>query len=502
MNSSMIRYLLGNVLKIEGALLLLPCTVSVCYREKVGLIYLSVAALCLLLGVGMTVKKPEDTVFYLKEGCVTTALSWIFMSIFGALPFWLSGEIPSLTDALFETVSGFTTTGASILEDVEALSYTALFWRSFTHWIGGMGVLVFLLAIISLSGGSHMNLLRAESPGPSVGKLVPKMKHTARILYLIYLGMTLMEVVLLLAGKMPLFDALTTGFGTAGTGGFGVKADSIGGYSPYIQWVVTVFMIAFGVNFNAYYFMLFHNVKKALHMREVHCYLGIIAAAVGILLVDTVKIYGSFSAALRHSAFQVSSIITTTGFSTADFDRWSQTSKTVLVLLMFIGACAGSTGGGIKVSRFIILIKTVLKELNAYIHPRSIKKITYDDRPIEHEVMRSTNVYFITFVVLFSVSVLLISFEGGDLTTNFTAVAATINNIGPGLNLVGPSENFKFFSPLSKYVLIFDMLAGRLELFPLLILFHPAVWKEMYAHRSALKKLKKTKAKQKWKDGK
>lgn len=494
MNSSMIRYLLGSVLKIEGALLFLPCLVSLCYQEKVGFFYVSVAVFCLLLGFVMTLKKPEDTVFYLKEGCVTTALSWIFMSFFGALPFWLSGEIPSLTDALFETVSGFTTTGASILTDVEALSYTALFWRSFTHWIGGMGVLVFLLAIISLSGGSHINLLRAESPGPSVGKLVPKMKHTARILYLIYLGMTLIEIVLLLVGKMSLFDALTTSFGTAGTGGFGIKADSMGGYSPYIQWVVTIFMIAFGVNFNAYYFILFHNAKKAFRMEEVRYYLGIIVAAIGILLVDTVKIYGSFSVALRHSAFQVGSIITTTGFSTVDFDLWSQTSKTVLVLLMFIGACAGSTGGGIKVSRFIILIKTILKELNSYIHPRSIKKITYDDRPIEHEVMRSTNVYFMTFVVLFTASVLIISLEDWDLTTNFTAVAATINNIGPGLELVGPSRNFSFFSPLSKYVLIFDMLAGRLELFPLLILFHPAIWKELYAHKSAVRKLKKKKA--------
>lgn len=494
MNSSIIRYILGSVLKIEGVLLLLPCIVAVCYREKVGFVYLLVAAACLVLGLAMTFRKPKDTVYYLKEGCVATALSWIFLSFFGALPFWISGEIASLTDALFETVSGFTTTGASILADVEALSYTALFWRSFTHWIGGMGVLVFLLAIISMSGGSQVNLLRAESPGPSVGKLVPKMKHTARILYLIYLGLTAIEVILLLAGRMPLFDALTTSFGTAGTGGFGIKADSIGGYSPYLQWVVTFFMIAFGVNFNAYYFILFHNAKKALHMEEVRCYLAIIAGAVGILLLDTVKIYGNFPDAMRHSAFQVASIMTTTGFSTGDFDLWSQTSKTVLVMLMFVGACAGSTGGGIKVSRFIILIKTIGKELNSYIHPRSIKKITYDDRPLEHEVMRSTNVYFITFVIIFTMSVLLVSVEGWDMTTNFTSVAATINNIGPGLELVGPSRNFAFFSPMSKYVLMFDMLAGRLELFPLLILFHPAIWKDMYAHKSALKRLKRKRA--------
>lgn len=494
MNSSIIRYILGSVLKIEGVLLLLPCIVAVCYREKVGFVYLLVAAACLVLGLAMTFRKPKDTVYYLKEGCVATAFSWILLSFFGALPFWISGEIASLTDALFETVSGFTTTGASILDNVEVLSHTALFWRSFTHWIGGMGVLVFLLAIISMSGGSQVNLLRAESPGPSVGKLVPKMKYTARILYLIYLGLTATEVILLLAGRMPLFDALTTSFGTAGTGGFGIKADSIGGYSPYLQWVVTFFMIAFGVNFNAYYFILFHNAKKALHMEEVRCYLAIIAGAVGILLLDTVNIYGNFSDAMRHSAFQVASIMTTTGFSTGDFDLWSQTSKTVLVMLMFVGACAGSTGGGIKVSRFIILIKTIGKELNSYIHPRSIKKITYDDRPLEHEVMRSTNVYFITFVIIFAMSVLLVSVEGWDMTTNFTSVAATINNIGPGLELVGPSRNFAFFSPMSKYVLMFDMLAGRLELFPLLILFHPAIWKDMYAHKSALKRLKRKRA--------
>lgn len=490
MNSSIIRYILGSVLKVEAALLLLPCIVSLCYQEKSGLSYLLVAAICLAIGFAMTFKKPEDMVFYVKEGCVTTALCWIFMSFFGALPFWISGEIPSLTDALFETISGFTTTGASILEDVEALSYTALFWRSFTHWIGGMGVLVFLLAVSSLSGGSRMNLMKAESPGPSVEKLVPKVKHTARILYLIYLGMTIVEVALLLFGGMSLFDSLAHSFGTAGTGGFGIKADSLGSYSPYEQWVITIFMIAFGVNFNAYYFILLGSLKKAFRMEEVRCYLGIIAAAISVLLVDTLKIYGNIVDALRHSAFQVGSIITTTGYSTADFDLWSPTSKAVLVLLMFIGACAGSTGGGIKVSRFILLVKTIVKELNSYIHPRSIKKLTFDERPIDHEVMRSTNVYFITFMLIFTGSVLIVSFEGWDLVTNFTAVIATLNNIGPGLELVGPSRNFGFLSPLSKYVLMFDMLAGRLELFPLLILFHPAVWTEMYAHRSAVRRLK------------
>ena len=480
MNRSIIRYILGNVLKIEAVLFLLPCLTAVIYRESVGYYYLFTAALSFLLGYAMTFKKPESYVFYLKEGCVSTSLSWIFLSFFGAFPFWISREIPSLTDALFETISGFTTTGASILSDVEALSRTALMWRSFTHWIGGMGVLVFLLAIIPMSGGSHINLMRAESPGPSVGKLVPKIRHTARILYIIYFGLTVIEIVLLLVGDMPFFDALTTSFGTAGTGGFGIKNDSLTSYSPYIQWVVTVFMIMFGVNFNAYYFILFHNIKKAFAMEEVRYYLAIIGAAIAIISIETFSCFGNMFDTLTHVSFQVGSIITTTGFSTVDFNLWPQASKAVLVLLMFIGACAGSTGGGIKVSRLVILIKTLGKELTSYIHPKSIHKIKMDGKPIEHEVLRSTNVYFITFMIIFSASVLAISFEGKDLITNFTAVAATINNIGPGLELVGPTQNFGLFTPFSKYVLMFDMLAGRLELFPLLILFHPAIWKDAF----------------------
>ncbi len=419
----------------------------------------------------------------MKEGCVATTLSWVALSFFGCLPFWFSGEIPSFTDALFETISGFTTTGASILSDVEALSHAALLWRSFTHWIGGMGVLVFLLAIIPMSGGSHINLMRAESPGPSVGKLVPKMKSSARILYAIYLGMTVLELILLLAGKMPFFDALCTSFGTAGTGGFGIKNDSIGGYSPYLQWVITVFMILFGVNFNAYYFILFRQVKRALRMEEVRYYFIVIFASAAVIFIGLLQNAMNIADALRHSAFQVASIITTTGFSTADFDLWSQTSKTVLVFLMFIGACAGSTGGGIKVSRIVILLKTIKKELNSYLHPKSIQKINFEGKPVEHEVVRAVNVYFITFVVLFSASVFLVSLEGKDLITNFTAVAATINNIGPGLALVGPTQNFGLFHVFTKYVLMFDMLAGRLELFPLLILFHPGILREFVSRK-------------------
>ncbi|MDD6573229.1 MAG: TrkH family potassium uptake protein [Thermoflexaceae bacterium] len=488
MNSSIIRYILGQVLKIEAILMLLPCLVALIYQEKSGFAFLITLVICGVLGLAMTHKKPQSFVFYLKEGCIATSLSWIFLSIFGCLPFIFSGEIPSFTDALFETISGFTTTGASILSDVESLSYCMLFWRSFTHWIGGMGVLVFLLAIIPLTGGSHINLMRAESPGPSVGKLVPKVRYTARILYIIYIGITVLEILLLLLGRMPVFDAITTSFGTVGTGGFGTKNDSLAGYSAYIQWVVTIFMILSGVNFNAYYLILFRRWKKAFNMEEVKYYFLIIAAATSIILINIHNSALGFFDALRHAAFQVASIITTTGFATMDFDLWSSSAKTILVLLMFIGACAGSTGGGIKVSRFVVAVKTIIKELNSYIHPKSIQKVKIDGKPVDHEVIRSINVYFMTFFILFSASVFLVALEGKDLTTNFTAVAATINNIGPGLELVGPTQNFGGFSTFSKYVLMFDMLAGRLELFPLLILFHPVIWKDLMAQR----KLKKS----------
>lgn len=482
MNRAIIRYILGNVLVIEGALMLLPCIVALIYEESQGVHFLLVAILSGIVGLGMTSKKPRNQVFYLKEGCIITALSWIALSITGSIPFVLTGEIPVFTDALFETISGFTTTGASILIDVEALSYTSLFWRSFTHWIGGMGVLVFLMAIVPMSGGSNINLMKAESPGPSVGKLVPKMKYTARILYLIYFALTVLQIIFLVAGKMPLFDAVTTAFGTAGTGGFGIKGDSIAGYSPYLQWVVTIFMILFGINFNAYYLILFRQFRKAFTMEEVRAYLFIILAAIAVICMELVHGSMELFEALRHAAFQVASIITTTGFATVDFNQWTALSRTILVLLMFIGACAGSTGGGIKVSRFLIVLKTVVREIKSYLHPKSIQKIKMDGKPIEHEIMRATNVYFITFFVIFIFSTLLVSLEEKDLITNFTAVAATINNIGPGLEMVGPAANFSHFSTLSKWVLMFDMLAGRLELFPMLMLFVPQIWKDFFTH--------------------
>ena len=478
MNNSIIRYILGQVLKVEALFLLLPCIVALIYEEKQGYAFLIVSGLSGLIGIIATLKKPTNNTFYLKEGCVATALSWIIMSIIGCLPFVISGDIPSFTDALFETISGFTTTGASILTDVEALSYSCLFWRSFTHWIGGMGVLVFILAVMPLSSGSNINLMRAESPGPSVGKLVPKIRYTARLLYVIYLVLTIIEIIILLIGKMPVFDTLTLSFGTAGTGGFGIKNSSLADYTAYQQWVITIFMIIFGVNFNAYYLILLKQFKKAFKIEEVKYYFIIILSAIGIISINIYETAMSIEETLRHASFQVASIITTTGYATTDFNLWPETSKIVLVLLMFIGACAGSTGGGIKVSRIVIMTKTLFKELNSYIHPKSIKKIKMDDKTIEHDVVRSINVYLITFMLLFTTSVFIISFDNFDFTTNFTAVTATINNIGPGLEQVGPTGNFSMFSIFSKYVLMFDMLAGRLELFPLLILFHPSIWKD------------------------
>lgn len=478
MNGSIVRYILGILLKTEAVLLLLPCLVAVIYGEPEGTCYLAVAAICGVFGLFMTLHKPKNTVFYLKEGCIATSLSWIFLSLFSCLPFILTGEIPSFTDALFETVSGFTTTGASILGDVEALSHCSLFWRSFTHWIGGMGVLVFILAVIPMSGGSNMNLMRAESPGPSVGKLVPKIRYTARILYLIYFGMTLLEILFLLCGGMPVFDSIAIGVGTAGTGGFGIKNDSIASYSPYIQWVVAVFMFLFGINFNAYYYLIFRKFKKAFTMEEVRYYCIFAIAAVLTIFCNLLPASTSAFQSLTDAVFQVSSLITSTGFSTVDFDQWSGICKATLLLLMICGACAGSTGGGIKISRIIIMIKTVIKELNSYIHPKSIKKINFEGRPVEHDVIRSINVYFITFFLLLLASSFVVSIEGRDFTTTFTAVLTSLNNMGPGLSQAGPSHNFGMFAPLSKWMLMFDMLAGRLELFPLLILFHPTIWKD------------------------
>ena len=397
MNGAMILYILGQVLRIEGLLMLPSFFVGLIYGERQGWVYLAMGIVTFICGTLMSLKKPKNTMIYLKEGCVSTALCWIILSAFGAVPFVLTGEIPRFIDAMFETVSGFTTTGSSILTDVEAMSHPSLFWRSFTHWIGGMGVLVFLLAVLPMAGGSQFQLMKAESPGPSVGKLVPKVGATARILYIIYFAMTVATIVLLLLGGMDPFDAVTISFGTAGTGGFGVKADSCASYSTYCIWVITIFMLLFGVNFNFYYFLTLKRIREAFKIEEVRWYVIIVVAATAICFVPLLDTLGTFDS-LTHAAFQVATIITTTGFATMDFNLWHSTARTVLVLLMFCGACAGSTGGGIKVSRIIVFVKSAVKEVGSYIHPRSIKRVKVEGRPVEHEAIRSINVYLTTYL--------------------------------------------------------------------------------------------------------
>ena len=477
MNFSMIKNILGWILIFEACFMLVPLATALIYAEDVYLAFLISIGICLLIGFLFIWKKPKDKTLYSREGFVIVSLSWIVLSIFGALPFYISREIPSYIDALFETVSGFTTTGSSIVDNVELLSHAALMWRSFTHWVGGMGVLVFIMAFVPLSGGNNMHIMKAESPGPSVSKLVPRVKTTAMILYLIYVALTLLEFILLVCGGMPVFDAINTSFATAGTGGFGTKADSLLGFSSYIQIVVTVFMLLFSLNFASYYLILMRRFKESF-TTEVRTFLGIVLSVIVIITLNTRGFFDSIGNAIKHVSFTVASIISTTGFATVDFDKWPELSRALLVLIMFIGACAGSTGGGIKVSRILIFIKSIAKELYLLIHPKQVKKVMIDKHPVEHEVVRATNVYMVCYVIVFAVSMMLVSIENHDLITNFTSVAATINNIGPGLELVGPTSNFAFFSPFTKLVLIFDMLAGRLELFPMLLLFFKGTWKK------------------------
>ena len=478
MNRKIICYILGVVCRAEGLLLLLPCVTALYFGETEGFYYLLTSGIALFLSFLLARKKPDNAVFFLKEGCIATALSWITMSVLGCLPFVMTGEIPYFPDALFETISGFTTTGSSILSDVEALSRTSLLWRSFTHWIGGMGVLVFVLAVVPLSGGSNMNLMRAESPGPSVGKLVPKLTDTAKILYFIYFVMTIVEIILLAAGGMPFFDNLCLSFGTAGTGGFAVLNTGLLTYTPYQQWVITIFMILFGINFNFYYFLLIRRFKKAFIMSEVKTYLIVIVISSVIIAVNTYNTAEGVSTTIRNSFLTVGSVITTTGYSSVDFNVWPTLSKVILVFLMFSGACAGSTGGGIKVSRLRILFKSVIREVDKYYHPRSVRKIKEDGETLDEDTVRSVGVYMCTFIAIFAVSLFVISFEGRSFETSFTAVTACINNIGPGLGDVGPTGNYGDFSLASKIVLMIDMLAGRLELYPLILLFNPSIYKD------------------------
>ena len=477
MNYRMISNILGWLLVFESMFMAVPLITAIIYAESTIWVFLGTAAFCLAAGVLITRKKPSNTTLYSREGFIIVALSWIILSFFGAVPFILSGVIPSFVDALFEAVSGFSTTGATVINDVETAPRSILMWRSFTHWVGGMGVLVFIMAFIPLSGGQNMHIMKAESPGPSVGKLVPHVKTTAMLLYTIYLVMTLAEFITLLIAGMDAFEALNTAFATAGTGGMGVRNTSMGEYAPHIQIIITVFMTLFAINFNTYFFLIHAKIKEAF-TTEVLVFLGIAAASTLVIAMNINRIYMDMGDSIRHSAFTVASIMSTTGFSTEDFNTWPELSRSLIVMLMFVGGCAGSTCGGIKVSRILILFKSMGKELELLIHPKQVKKIKIDGHPIEHEVVRSVNVYMVGFVLVFAVSMVVLSFDEMDLITNFTAVASAMNNVGPGLDLVGPASNFSVFSEPVKIVLIFDMLAGRLELFPILLLFSPATWKK------------------------
>ena len=476
MKYSTLFYILGQVLKFEGGFRLLPFLTSMIYVEWQAYPYLAIAAICVLLGVLITSKKIKNPQLFSREGFVTVALSWIVLSIFGAIPFVMTGEISSYVNALFETISGFTTTGATILSDVEVLSHASLMWRSFTHWIGGMGVLVFIMSFLPLMGGSSINLMKAESPGPSVSRLVPHVKDTAMILYRIYFFITIVEIVLLCVFGMPLFDSLTLTFGTVGTGGFGTRNDSIAGYAPALQNIITIFMILSGVNYVAYFYIMKRQFREALHVDEIRVYLGIILST-GLLVTFNIRnMYATLGEAARHAFFQVASIMTTTGYATTDFDLWPEMSKMILLLLTFIGACAGSTGGGLKVSRLLILWKSIPKQLSLIVHPREVKVIRMDGKPVDHDTRRSTSVYLTIYFFILFISILLISVDNFDFTTNCTAVASALNNVGPGLAGVGPTQNFAAYSAFSKIILMFDMLAGRLELYPLLVLFMPSLW--------------------------
>lgn len=480
MNHRMVTHILGFILLVEAVLMFAPLLISVCMAETNSITGFAITiAILIIIGGASIIRKPKTKTIYAKEGFLIVALSWIAMALFGALPFTISGAIPSYVDAVFETVSGFTTTGATILAEVETLPKGILFWRSFTHWIGGMGVLVFIMAVLPLAESRSIHLMRAEMPGPTKGKLVPKMKYTALILYGIYVALTLIEISLLLLGGMPAFDSIVTAFSTAGTGGFAITNTSIMAYgSAYIDAVVTIFMILFGVNFNIYFFMLIGGVAKALKNEELWWYGGIIVISIATITANILPLYGTVSEALRYSSFQVASIITTTGFSTTDYNLWPELSKMILVILSFFGACASSTGGGIKIARLIILVKSALREMGRMIRPRSVRVLKLDQKPIDKEVINGANVYFTLYMCVMAVALLLLSFNGLDFETTFTSVVACINNVGPGLGLVGPMGNYAIFTDFSKIVLSFIMLVGRLEIFPILMLFSPSVWRK------------------------
>ncbi len=478
MNYSIIRYILCRVLEFAALFLLLPCLIALIYREKAGFAFLAVIIGCFIIGEIGKQKKPKSNVFYAREGFVTVSLAWVVLSVVGALPFYLSGEIPNYVDALYETISGLTTTGASVLSDVECLSKSIQFWRLFTHWIGGMGVLVLIMAVLPLSGGYHMHLMRAESPGPSVGKLVPKVQTTAKILYSIYIAITLLQIVLLKIAGMSLYDSVVLSFSTMGTGGFGVLNTSAGSYSVSVQNILTVFMILGGMNFNVYYLLVVaRKPKEAFKYEEARVYLLMLFGAAALITWNIRGDYGSLAMAFKDAIFQVASIGSTTGFSTTDFDKWPEFSKAILFIVMPIGACAGSTGGGFKVSRVMILLQDMKKELLRVIHPQIVKRPHLDGRAVDDDTVSSIHSYLIIYLVIVLVSFLLLSVDKYDFTTNFSAVFANLNNTGPGFHAVGPTCNYGGYSVLSKFVLMFDMLTGRLELLPMLVLFAPNTWK-------------------------
>ncbi|MBP3651583.1 MAG: TrkH family potassium uptake protein [Clostridia bacterium] len=477
MNRKKIFNMVGLMLEAEAALMLLPTICAVIYNEKCVWSLLISAAIAFAAGfILRRICRTDNHVIYAREGFIMVSLTWLAMSAVGALPFFISGEIPSYVDAFFETVSGFTTTGASILTDVEAMSHGLLFWRSFTHWVGGMGILVFVMAIVDGANDRSMHILRAEMPGPVVGKLLPRAKDTASILYKIYIGMTLVETVLLLAGGMPLFESIVHAFGTAGTGGFGVKADSIAGYSPYLQWVITVFMLLFGINFNLYYLLLIRRFRAAAQSSECWYYLGIVLVSVGLITANILPMCQTFGEALRLSAFQVSSIITTTGYATTDFNLWPEFSKSILLLLMMIGACAGSTGGGLKVSRAVMLVKMVRKEVRHLLHPRSVNTVKFEGKVVDGATLKSVSSYFAVYMLCLLATYLLLSLDAFGMETNMSATFACFNNIGPGFAAVGPTASYAGYNMFSKLVLSLAMLMGRLEIFPLLLTLSPTTW--------------------------
>ncbi len=480
MNYSMIRFILGKMLRIESLVLLIPAFVSLIYQEHSGLTFVLTSALLMALAL-LLGKRPKNMVFYAKEGFVIVALAWILWSAFGALPFVLSGSIPHFVDAFFETVSGFTTTGSTILTDIEALPKGINFWRCLTHWIGGMGVLVFVMAVIPLGNKGAMFLMRAEMPGPTCDKLVPKSRGTAKILYGMYIFLSCVEIVLLLAGGMNLYNAVIHTFSTAGTGGFSSMNASVAAFdSAYIDGVITVFMLLFGVNFNLYYLLLLKNLRAVIKSEELRAYLGVVVAATVVITINILNLYETPLRAFRYAAFQVASVITTTGFVTANFELWPELSKMVILLLMIIGACAGSTGGGMKVSRILILAKTINKEIRQILHPKSVNVVKMDGKRVPGESIHGVYVYLICYLVILASSILLVALDNFDFITNFTAVLTTLNNVGPGLAKVGPIENFSQFSYFSKLVLSVDMLVGRLEILPILMLLAPQVWRKKF----------------------